>query len=149
MSEHSTPEERTELPTDRRLSQLRREGALHHSIDIEQTISLMTGFLIVSMIAPSIMEHVQYVFRKSFELVASTEPLTIHQMRTGFFGLLRLLGPDILIIVGTIAAVSSLTVMLQTGWNIREKKIKLDFAQLNPINGIMRVFSITGFLNLG
>lgn len=149
MSEHSTPEERTEMPTDRRLGQLRREGALHHSIELEQTISLMTGFLIVSMMAPTLISHIKYVFRKAFEMIGSGEPLSMQDLREGFLGLVGLLGPDLMVIVGTIAVVSGLAVMLQTQWNIKEKKLKIDLSLLNPVNGVKRVFSISGFLNVG
>lgn len=149
MSEHSTPEERTEMPTDRRMEQLRKEGAIHHSTEFEQTLSLITGVMIVTAMAPLIMGHLQEVFVKAFGMIANTEPLTVQALKQGFIGLLRLLGPYLILIVLCIAAVASLSVLLQTRWNMREKKIKFDFKMLNPINGVKRVFSLNGLMQLG
>ena len=148
MAEYSTPEQRTEMPTDRRMGQLRREGALFHSQELEHTISLATGFLIVSYMVPVLFRHAQYVFRKAFELIANREPLDVHSLYEGFIGILTLMGPDILIIVLAVAVASTLAVMLQTKWNVKEKKLHLRFTMLNPINGIRRIFSIAGTINI-
>ena len=149
MSENSTPEERTEMPTERRLERLRKEGTLYHSTDIEQTISLMSGFLIVSIMAPLLLGDVQYIFRKAFEMVGQVEPLSPHNLQDGFVALLKLVGPHLFVVVAVVAATSSLAVMLQTGWNVREKKIKIQFSMLNPVNGVKRIFSVTGLMNVG
>lgn len=48
MSENSVPEERTEMPSDRRMSKLRSEGTLHHSIEVSQVGTLIFSFILLS-----------------------------------------------------------------------------------------------------
>ncbi|MCB0317504.1 MAG: EscU/YscU/HrcU family type III secretion system export apparatus switch protein, partial [Bdellovibrionales bacterium] len=47
MSENSAPEERTEMPTDRRMNQLREDGSVHQSTEIATVTSLFSGFLVL------------------------------------------------------------------------------------------------------
>ena len=137
------------MPTARRMSQIRKEGAMHHSTELEHTISLMTGFLIVTAMAPTIFRHIEHVFKKAFEMISSKEPLDVHNLYEGFIALIALLAPDLFVVVVVIAAISILTVMLQTDWCVKEKKFKMQFNMLNPISGIKRILSINGFLNFG
>jgi flagellar biosynthesis protein FlhB len=39
------PEQRTEMPTDRRMQELRKEGAIFHSPDVEHVLVFITGFM--------------------------------------------------------------------------------------------------------
>jgi flagellar biosynthetic protein FlhB len=144
MSENSTPEQRTEMPTSRRIGQLRKDGKMFFSSELVLVVSLSSAFITLSMMWQPLFRDMGLLFVKSFQLLKRTEPLTVHDLHAGFIGLLFLLGPYILILVGIVAATTSLTVMLQTDWNVKEKKIKFEFNKLNPIGGIKRVFSIGG-----
>lgn len=148
MAEHSTPEERTEAPTDRRLGQLRKEGSIHMSMELVNTISLLTGFLIVGLIFPQMYENLKGVFRISFGMMATPSGDFLSTLKQGCTNILLLVGPHILLITVVIAIFSALAVMLQTNWNIKEKKIHFQFHYLNPINGVKRIFSLNGFVNI-
>ncbi|NLF25105.1 MAG: hypothetical protein GX589_05535, partial [Deltaproteobacteria bacterium] len=56
MTEYSTPEERTEEPTARRMEELRREGSLHMSQEVVLTISLISGFIILHFTSAWLMD---------------------------------------------------------------------------------------------
>ncbi len=129
------------------MGQLRRQGAIHMSNDLVQVTSLFAGFLVVREMCQRIFGNMQLVMTKSFGMISSTEPLDSHHLRDGFLGLLRIVGPDIFFIAFTIAVVATLAVMLQTKWNIKERKIEFKFLQLNPLAGIKRIFSIYGWMN--
>lgn len=147
MAEFSTPEERTEYPTDRRMGQLRREGSIFHSVDLEQVLSLTAGFLIVSYLWSWLFTDFQYVLIRAFSAIGSSELLTTADLYGGFLFLLYLLGPEILIIVTVVAVVSTLSVMLQTDWNVKEKKINWKWDLIHPIGGLQRIVSLQGIVN--
>ena len=147
MSETSTPEERTEAPSDKRMGQLRKEGQIHSSNEIVQVASLITAFLLLQTMWSSFFSNLQVVFRKSFSMISVVEPLSIDNLSGGFTGLLYLMVPALLCFVIVIAVISSLAQMLQTKWNVKEKKIHFRFDMLNPINGVKRIFSIHGMVN--
>jgi flagellar biosynthetic protein FlhB len=149
MSENSTPEQRTELPTDKRMGQLRKEGTLFFSQDIVVLLTLMTGFLVVSATASTLTENLKIVLAHSYSLIGQREIMTLKEIEAGVLGTAALIVPSLLIISGVIGAVATLAVMLQTGWNIREKLIRFRWDMLNPVEGIKRIFSIMGLVTTG
>lgn len=148
MAKESLPEQRTELPTERRVAELRRTGAIFHSIDLEQLVVLVAGFLIVSMLWNVLYQDMKYILVRSFLMIGERQEMQIEDLINGFLRLTLLIGPDILILTGCVAAVATLSVMLQTSWNKRDKWIKLRWDFINPIKGIRRIISITGLTNL-
>lgn len=131
------------------MSQLRREGQIHFSVDVAQVATLLTGFLLLKYMSGLIFEDMRQVYIKAFKMIGASEPLTIHFLHEGAIGLLALVGPDLALFVFIIACVATLGIFLQTDWNIKAKKINFNWGGLNPINGIKRVFSIQGFITTG
>ncbi len=142
------PEQRTEMPTDRRMQQLRKEGALFHSSDVEHVLVFITGFFALSWAWNALYADLKFVMRRSFTMIGESAPLDAMELRTGFIALVRLLVPDVLMITVAIASVAALAVMLQTNWNRREKWFRLRWDFLNPIGGIKRIVSIMGLVNV-
>jgi len=149
MSQDSTPEERTETPTDRRMGQLRKEGQLPLSQEIVQTLTLTTGFLALGFFAPMLFEICRKVFVRSFELIGRAEPLTVHALQEGFYSLALMIAPPIFFLTVIISSVATLAVMLQTGWNVKERWIKPKMVHIDPLAGFKRIVSINGFVNVG
>lgn len=147
MSEHSTPEERTELPTGRRMQQLRKDGAIHMSNEVVQVVSLIAAFTMLGILWPWFVSNLKLVMIKSFDLIGQSQPLTFDDMRVGFIKLLILLLPPLVILVVSVAIVSSFAVLLQTKFNLKERKIDWKIAMLNPLSGLRRIFSIMGLVN--
>jgi flagellar biosynthetic protein FlhB len=148
MSETSTPEERTEMPTDRRMGQLRKEGQLPLSTEIVQTVTLTTGFLALGYFAPVLFEVCRTVFVRAFDLIGRSEPLTVRMLQDGFFSLALLIAPPLVFLTLIVASVATLAVMLQTDWNVKEKKLHFKMTHIDPLAGIRRIFSIGGFVNV-
>jgi len=149
MSENSTPEQRTELPTDKRMGQLRKEGALFFSQDIVALLTLMAGFSVISVVASGIVTNLKIVLTQSYGLIGQREIMSLKDIEGGILGTMMLIVPSVLIICVVIGAVASLAVMLQTGWNVREKLIKFRWDMLNPVDGVKRIFSIMGLVSTG
>jgi flagellar biosynthetic protein FlhB len=148
MAKDSLPEQRTELPTERRLGEIRKEGAVFHSVDLEHALVLVTGFLAVSLSWNILYKDMRYMLVRSFLMIADDRPLNPNDLMSGFLRLCQLMLPDILIVTGCVAVVASIAVMLQTNWNRRDKWIKFRWDLMNPLKGIKRIVSIHGLTNL-
>jgi flagellar biosynthetic protein FlhB len=148
MAKDTLPEQRTELPTERRLGELRKEGAVFHSVDLEHALVLVTGFLAISLTWNVLYKDIRYMMVRSFLMIADDRPLDVNDLLSGFMRLCQLMLPDVLIITGCVAFVSAMAVMLQTRWNRRDKWIKFRWDFVNPIKGVKRIVSIHGLTNL-
>jgi flagellar biosynthetic protein FlhB len=148
MSKESLPEQRTELPTDRRLQDIRKEGALFHSADLEHAIVLLTGFLTVSYCWSALYRDMRYMLVRSFSMIGESQSFAVNDLVNGFMRVCTLLLPDLLIVTGCVGSIAALTVFLQTGWNRREKWIKFRWDFINPLKGLKRIISIHGFVNV-
>jgi flagellar biosynthesis protein FlhB len=148
MSEFSTPEQRTEMPTQRRMGHLRKEGQLYMSQEVVMVISLITGFYMLGIAWRWIWRDFQTFTVSTFRSIANARDFSLNNVENIFLSMLKLFGPDILIIVVGVSIASVLTVMLQTNWNIKEKWIKFNWDLIKPLQGIKRIFSIGGLFNL-
>jgi flagellar biosynthetic protein FlhB len=148
MSKDSLPEQRTEMPTERRLEEIRKEGAIFHSTDLEHVFVLIAGFLALTYSWKLIFTDMRILMVKTFRLIANTEPIDPTDLINGVLKLSLLVVPDLLIITGCVALVACLSVLLQTKWNKREKWIKFRWDLLNPLAGLKRIFSVHGLTNL-
>jgi flagellar biosynthetic protein FlhB len=148
MASDTLPDQRTEAPTDRRMGELRKEGALFHSTELEHCLVLITGFVVLCWSWNALYRDLCYVLVRSFKMIEDRTFLSVNDLTNGFIRLLLLLVPDIMIITGCVAVVASLSVMLQTNWNRRDRWFKLRWDMLNPIQGIKRIISIQGFVNI-
>lgn len=146
MSENSTPEERTEMPTERRMGQIRKDGGLYLSSEVSQVISLTTGFLMLGVMWPYFIDDFKKCMVLTYRLIANSGEVDINFISAGFLGILRLFGPHLLLFIVVIASVAVLAVMLQTNWNIKEKKIHFRWNMLLPWNGLRRIFSAQGLV---
>ncbi|MCB0340442.1 MAG: EscU/YscU/HrcU family type III secretion system export apparatus switch protein, partial [Bdellovibrionales bacterium] len=80
MSENSTPEERTEMPTSRRMQQLRREGQIFKSNDVVQAVSLLTGFLALKVLWGWMFDDMKELITKTLARIASPEELDVQNV---------------------------------------------------------------------
>lgn len=135
------------MPTERRMGELRKEGSIFQSVDVGHVLVLLTGFLALSYSWNILYLDMQYLFTRSFKMIAEPQSFEVQELTNGFIRLLQLVLPDILIITGCVSVVAVLSVMLQTNWNRRDKWIKARWDLLNPLAGIKRIFSITALVN--
>jgi flagellar biosynthetic protein FlhB len=147
MSEHTTPEQRTELPTGRRMSELRKDGALHMSHEVVQVLSLISGFLMLGVMWSYFFEDFKVCMKFTFNMISEARNVDANFLHQGFLNIVRLFGPHLFIFVSCIAVVGVLGVMLQTKWNIKEKKIKFDWNIIKPLQGLKKIVSVQGFVS--
>jgi flagellar biosynthetic protein FlhB len=148
MSENSTPEERTEMPTSRRRGEIRKEGRLYLSTDLNSTLTLLTAFLLLEKLWSWIFHEMKVVMLYCFEMISRRDPFTMSEILLRIQDVFVIAFPPLIALVIGIAIVGTLATLLQTGFNIKEKKIHFQFNMLNPIGGLKRIFSINGFVNV-
>lgn len=149
MAKDSLPEERTEMPTERRLEEIRKEGALFHSTDLEHALVLLAGFMVVSYSWNLLYRDMRYMLVRSFTMIGESTSFAPNELMGGFIRVCQLFLPDLLIITGVVGGIAAASVMLQTNFNRRDKFIKFRWDFVNPIKGLKRIFSIQGLINVG
>lgn len=146
MAEYSTPEERTEQPTDRRMGQIREEGQMHISNDVVMVVTLLSGFYLLGVIWSWLWQDFQLCMITCYRMIEHAHEVSLNTVYFGFLSLLKLFGPDMLFLVVGVAGAASLSVMLQTQWNVKKKKIHFRWDLIKPIQGLKRIFSVQGFV---
>ncbi len=148
MADESDSGEKTEKPTGRRLSQSRSQGMVAKSADLSQILSMMTSVIVLERISPYLWQKLQVVFRWSFTSSYGTKQWEVSDLRLQFINLVYYLLPDILILMGIVASVGTMSTLLQTNflWSSKLLQPKLDF--INPMNGIKRIFSIQNWIGV-
>ncbi len=147
MAEGSTPEERTEDPTPKRMEQLRKDGGVHVSTELAQVLSLIAGFLALRLVWKGLFEDIIFLMQSAFARIKDTTQIDYKEVYEGTLSIIYLIGPKIFLQLMVVAVVVTLAIMIQTKWNVKEKKIDIKFSNLNPINGIKKIFSVNGIVN--
>jgi flagellar biosynthetic protein FlhB len=140
---------KTEQPTGKRLSQAREEGDIIVSGEIKTAASLAAVLVLVWWVLPPVMTKA-----KSYLAILVSEP---HMIRVGTEGelmdVLRGLAARMALLMAVPFAVmlgaGLIAAFGQTGWLVTTKKITPDLAKLNPLNGLKRIFSMHGAVDLG
>lgn len=130
-------EGRTEQATPRRRQKAREEGRAARSRDLTSTAA-MTGVLAVIWFAGSAsLNRISGLMTELFRFRRLYDP--IETVRLTFVETMRILAP--FLIAG--AALSVAAAVVQSGFVARPLRLQLD--RVNPISGIRRLFSATGF----
>jgi len=148
MSENSTPEQRTEMPTPKRMNHLRKEGAIHMSHDLASVITMISAFFMLKALWGWLYEDMRKVITMCFRAIANVgEGFDPVQVRNGFVSILIVMGPPLFVLFAAVASVAVLAVMLQTDWNMKERKIKFKWNIIDPIQGFKKIFSLPGLIH--
>jgi flagellar biosynthetic protein FlhB len=149
MSEHSTPEERTEEPTSKRMQQLRDDGGLHLSTEVVQVASMFTAILTLNLVAGSLFNDFQLYMTKLIKIMGDRPEFSKRTAYDMFVEAFMIFAPDVAILAIVISLVAVLTVGLQTNWSKKKKWIDPKFNMINPTQGIKRMFSPKNFVKVG
>lgn len=146
MAEHSTPEERTELPTDRRMGDLRKKGSVHQSTEITLVVSLIASFYMLGIVWEGLYEGLSNTFVTVFNLIGERKELDYKFVENLAFTIGKYLALPMALIFVVSAFFGAMAVLLQTNFNIKEHKIEFRWDLLNPMTGFKRIFSINNFV---
>ncbi|MBL8144667.1 MAG: EscU/YscU/HrcU family type III secretion system export apparatus switch protein [Acidobacteria bacterium] len=134
-------DDRTEQPTHRRMRDARRKGQIARSKDVNEAVQLAFAVIGIAWLGPrlaigladAVKAGILRIGDAPLRTVDAGELMGLAATNAATLGLL--VGPIALCTV--VAAVAAST--MQGGWNIASEALKLDFAKLNPANGLKRL----------
>ena len=156
MAADTDDSEKTEDPTQHRMTELRKEGSIHVSIEVARVATLLVGFGMLYFTWRYLLRGMKQILVSCFTQISIVrEEFGYNALKEILILIIKEVGIVLGIVFITIGIVACLSVMLQTKWNVKQGLIKFRFSQLNPIEGIKRLFSaqaamrlITGILKL-
>jgi flagellar biosynthetic protein FlhB len=139
--------ERTEAPTHRRLQEARQEGQVARSIELNAAIALLMGAWLIGGPGKKLLSDLQTFIAGSLaNLPDEAIPSTWLTQPLQGFGLQVL--ADVGLIVAGLLVTGVIVTVAQTGLLWAGKRISPDLNRLNPLNGLKRLFSAQGLVEL-
>ena len=149
MSEHSTPEERTEDPTGKRMDQLREKGALHMSTEVVTVASLFTGMMCLSVLASWIFADFEYFMTYMFKKVGERPDLNVALAFDLASYAFYIFAPEVAILAIVVSIIAVIATGLQTNFSAKKNWIEPNFEFINPMAGIKKIFAPKNFVRTG
>ncbi len=141
MSDESSGQEKTEDPTERRLSEARKKGDVLKSMEIPSAAVLLAGlmglYLMREYFYTTLLEIMRHYFSQLHTMaIVPSNMFNITMDAMYFFALI--LGP----IMGLIFITAALANYAQVGVMFTTEKIMPKYEKIDPIKGISRMFSM-------
>lgn len=147
MAEQDDAQERTESATDKRLEEARKQGQIPRSKELNSAAVTVLSCAAISLFGEGMAKSLMQMMRSGLSIqfsIHSSPSLMVaalmQDLASGFVAVLPVMG------AGFMAAL--LAPMALSGWNFSMQALMPDFAKLNPISGLGRVFSVSGFIEL-
>ncbi len=143
----SDDQDRTESPSQRRLDEARERGQVARSRDLSGAlVTLAAGLGLYTMGGPltvRLQRLMHHAF--SFDRAATQDPAyMLNSMASEFMQALLALSP----LLGLMLAAAVLAPLAIGGWTFSFQALAFDFARLDPVAGVARVFSVRGLIEL-
>lgn len=139
--------ERTEEATGRRISEARSKGNIPRSRELNTFAIMMTGGAALAMLGPALANGLQDIFRRwlTFDHAALSDPGLLWSgfVDTVLSSLMLFMPLAVVLVIAALAAP-----IVIGGWLFSAEVMQADFSRLNPISGIVRIFSVTGLVEL-
>ncbi len=141
--------EKTEKATPKRKQDARKKGQVLHSREISSALVLLLVFLSIKLLGNYMYEEISAFFRLCVtDLAISFDSWSVNEI-------LRLLGMIMVQLLKIVGPVFGVTLVVGIAANFAQvgslftlETLKPKFSNLNPINGIKRIFSIRGLVEL-
>ncbi len=133
-------QERTEKPTPKRRAEAREKGQIARSRDLNASLVLLTGLLILAWWGPWMGSRSALMVKQSLEALhpGALNPGQLHLLFVHFACfVITLLAP---VFLGLVLA-SVLANYVQGGWVFSSQRLVPDFTRVQPLAGFRRLFS--------
>lgn len=141
-------DEKTEDATPKKLDDMRKEGQVPKSTELNSAITLLAIVLAMmffgDFILNTLSESMKFFFNNLSTYNLDTETDTLYLMRRSFY-VIGVCSAVVLLPVGLFAIISNLG---QIGFLFTFKAIKPKVSKLNPINGFKNIFSTKSLFEL-
>ena len=140
--------EKTEQPTGKKLEDARKEGNVPQSKEVTIAITMVVSFYAFKFLYSLISSQVTEVMTDQLHRIGTMERLNGNDLQDMFIWLgikYGIAAFPLLLIVGFAGAVITLA---QTKLLVNFKSLKPKFDRMNPLQGIKRLFSLKGFIEV-
>jgi len=140
--------ERTEPASERRLEQARERGQVPRSAELSTFAVLMGASGALMVMGPELVSRLEAVMRAGFSLdrTAAFETSQMwERLIDSVYAALLGLAPLFLVV----AVVAIAAPLLVSGWLFSTQALQPDFSKLDPLKGIVRLFSLRALVDLG
>lgn len=147
MSDKNNDQEKTEEPTQRKLEKAREEGNVSISKEVSSVVLMIVSVMIFVATGEHIYGKVQELFETFF--ISSGMPLENQEHAAEYLEQAMIIGFEMMapaLVVLTLVAV--IVNVAQTGAAFSTKAFKPKASNLNPANGIKKIFSAKGAVEL-
>lgn len=147
MAEQDSAQERTEDPTEKRLSEAREKGQVPRSQELTTVMVLMASAIAMLFLGERIVADLTTVMNESFTLERKWLFDTAAMLQR-FWVMIEIIGFDLLMFMGVtmIAAISAPALI--GGWNFSVQAMGVKPEKLSPLRGLKRMFGPQGLIEL-
>ncbi len=137
--------EKTEKPTGKRMSELRQEGNVCKSNELNAAVALLLSAWLLGGPGSHLLDDLKSLVTQTIiTLPHNTPPTDWLWKLLGNEG--KSVAMDVFTILITFLSAGAIITLLQTRFLFAKKKIGVNFKKLNPINGLKNIFSIQGVI---
>lgn len=148
MAEQDSAQERTEDPTEKRLSEAREKGQVPRSQELTTVMVLMSSAIAMLFLGERIVESLTTVMTESFTLERKWL-FDTSAMLQRLWEMIGIVGFDLLMFMAVtfVAAISAPALI--GGWNFSAQAMGIKPEKLSPLRGLKRMFGPQGLVELG
>ena len=147
MAEKDSSQEKTEDPTEKRKQDSRKKGQVARSRELGTAVVMMAGAVSLMYAGFPIIESISSLFRTSYTLsrqqIFSSDSASLILI-SGSKDVIFAMSPILIILLVASIIGPSLT----GGWIFSGESIKPKLSKLNPIEGMKRIFSVKGLMEM-
>ena len=140
--------EKTEKATPKRRQDERKKGNVFQSREIGVVFSLLASFYGLKLLAPYILRALEWSIRNYFYQAATVDEIITSDAIRYFIqgcGVFAVAAMPLLLVCGAVSVIATLA---QTRGLFTMKSAAPKFSRLNPIEGIKKMFSLRGVVEL-
>jgi flagellar biosynthesis protein FlhB len=132
--------DKTEKPTPKRRQEARKEGQVARSMDMNGAIVLLASLMVLSAMAPKMMDGLKQMMRNTLMLIGTPDVVTKEGLgpivADNTMVMIKVIGP-----IAAVCLVAGLIVnVAQVRWNPTTKPLKPNFKKINPLTNAKQTF---------
>jgi len=147
MAEDFDRDQRTELPTERRRQEIREQGNVARSTDLNAAASVAAACAVLHFLGQDLAASLQALLTLSLS-AAPWRTLDLAAAATRLGELATVFGRAILPVAGIAVLASAAVNLAQVGFLLTTEPLTPKWSRLNPIEGFKRIFSLRGGMRL-
>ncbi|WP_418790224.1 flagellar biosynthesis protein FlhB [Phosphitispora sp. TUW77] len=141
--------EKTEKPTVKRRQEAAKKGQIAKSSEINSVLVLLAGFLGVKFLAPGFADGWSVLTSDIFKLFGQKDFMIDYRVLQSILMMVMVFSAKILVpIVGGCLVAGLTASVVQTGFRFDVASVKFDLKNIDPVQGLKRIFSLQSLAEL-